>query len=129
MRKITLILILILFTSVVSAQEPERIKLTILERLTLGNLMPKETTFSNWKIFNKLRTELAPDEVEIKALDLKPTQSGGTTGNWDAVPEKEIAFGEMALTYFKNKLKQLDEAGKLTEAHLSLYEKFVLKEK
>ena len=124
MRKLTVVLILVMLVGMAVAQEPVKIKLTVMERLMVGNLIPKETSIAKWKIFNDLKDQLSLTEAEIKILDAKEAPNGGMTGNWDAVPEKEIAFGEVAENHIKDALKQLDAAEKITEQHLPLCEKF-----
>jgi len=128
-KRIAIVLCLILGTTLAMAEYvPFKVKLNILERLVLGNMLPKETSFANWKIFNDLKNELAPTEAELKAIDARPSADGGTLANWDAVPEKEITFGEVTEKIIVDALKKLDSESKLLPEHISLYKKFVLRE-
>jgi len=130
MRKMRILIAVLMLSVTVSAQYvPLKVSLTILERLVIGGMIPKETNFANWKIFNDLRNELAPTEDELKALDPKPNATGGTNANWEAIPEKEITFSETTERMITDALKELDSRSKLLPEHISVYKKFVLKEK
>ena len=127
-RMVILCLVLLGTTLAMAEYIPFKVKLNVLERLVLGNMLPKETSFVNWKIFNDLRGELAPTEAELKAIDAKEAPDGGTLANWDAVPEKEITFGEVAEKTIVDALKKLDSESKLLPEHITLYKKFVVRE-
>ena len=129
-KMITVILCLVLLTGIATAEYvPLTVNLTILERLVIGGLLPKETSFANWKIFNDLRIALAPTDAELKAINPQSSPEGGTLADWGAVPEKEITFGEVAENMIVEALKRLDSESKLLPEHISIYEKFVLREK
>jgi len=106
-----------------------KVKLDIKERIIVGMLLPKEASFAKWKIFNDLRNVLSPTEEEVKTINMKDLPEGGVTANWDAVPEKEIVFGEVAEKAVVDALKKLDAEEKLLPEHISLYEKFVIRKK
>ena len=126
-RAVSTLLISLFMVSVASAEyTPKVVKLNILERLVIGNMLPKEMSFAAWGIINALRNDLAPTEAEMKALDMKPNPDGeGVIANWDAVSEKEIVFGEIAENLIVDALKKLDSENKLMQEHLTVYEKFV----
>ena len=123
------VLILILLATVATAQEPLRLKLNMLWRFEYLSLLPEKASAVNWKIINELKMQLAPNDDELKLLDLKPTPEGGITGNWEAVQEKEIVFGETAERLIVDKLKELDQKGQLSQNQNLMYEKFVLQKK
>ena len=130
-NKTMIIVLMILFVAITATAEyiPFKVKLTVLERLVIGEMLPKEASFANWKIINDLKNQLAPTEEELKLIDPKPSPDGGTLANWDAVPEKEITFGEITEKIVVEALKNLDAESKLLPEHISLYEKFVVREK
>lgn len=125
-KSIAVVLLILLAGTVYAEYIPSKISLSMIERFTILSLLPEKASFADWKIINDLRNELAPNEAERKALDLKPTPDGGVTGNWDAVPDKEIGFGEVAISFVAEALKKLDGENNLSQEHISLYEKFVV---
>jgi len=122
-----LVVVLCLVASVVSAEYvPVKVELNLLERLVAGMLLPKETSFANWKILNDIKNQLALTEEETKLLDMQPAENGSVIANWDVVV-KEVTFGEVAEKWIVDALKELDRKEKLLPEQLSLYEKFIIK--
>ena len=99
-------------------------ELNILERFMLLQLLPKEGNFVTLKIVRDLQEVLAPTEEEFKELDIKHVD-GNTTWNEKGREEKEITIGEKASDIIIEALKKLDKESKVTENHISIYEKFV----
>jgi len=130
MKKRTLIIGLCLCLAMLAVAEyiPFKVKLNAMERIVVMSLLPKETNFSNWKIINDIKNQLALTEQEAVAINAAPTPEGGVSGNWGAVPEKEITFGEITEKMIVDALKKLDSESKLLPEHLSLYEKFVVRD-
>jgi len=129
LRLLTVIMMVSLFVGSVSAEYiPFVVKLNSLERLLSLSLLPSEGSYATWKVINDLRNELAFTSEELTKLDLQPAANGGVQGNWDAVPEKEITFGETTEKMIVDALTELDSNEKLTPEHLSLYQKFVIRE-
>jgi len=126
-KLIITILVLLLTLSVYAEYVPLKVKLNTLERFVVESLLPKETNFSNWKIINDLRGQLALSEEELVAINPQITEEG-LIAQWDAVPEKEIIFGEITEKMIVDALKKLDNDGKLLLEHLSLYEKFIIRD-
>ena len=110
-------------------------KLTIIERNILMSILPKEGNFITLKTVRQLREALSIQDGEdeeygiLKEGDKLPNgaviQKGQfrLTRNLDA--EKEIPFTKKGLEAVEAALKTLNAQNKLTEAHVSLYEKFV----
>ena len=119
-----------MLVSVVNAEYvPFKVKLNSLERLVVGSLLPKESSFANYKILNDLRIELSFTEKEIAKLNMKTAENGGVMAQWGAVEEKEIIFGATTEKIVIDALVKLDKQEKLLPEHISLYKKFVVKEK
>ena len=99
-------------------------ELTVKERLILMNLLPKEGNFLTLRLMRKLRETLSFDEEEHKIL--KFVQNGEQL-SWDFAADvvKDVEVGEVMLDVITNGLKDKDKEGKLTEDHITLYEKFV----
>ena len=98
-------------------------KLNILERITLIDLLPKEGNFQTLKSLRVLREELSFSEEENKDFEIKIE---GDSVTWkDQGQVKEIEIGEILHAIIANQLKELDRTEKLIEQHMSLYIKFV----
>ena len=128
-RKMTALILLIAVSMVLAEYVPFTVKLNVLERLVIGSLLPKETNFTVWKIVNDLKNEIAPTEAEMKAINIRPNPDGeGIIAEWDAVSEKEIVFGEVAEKLIVDALVKLDKENKLLPEHITLYQKFVIRD-
>ena len=134
-------------------------KLAILERVKLLEVLPKEGDILTLKILRKLRESLSFSEAELKTFDttyeyicpfrdklVRCTNNGyfpkqptcadhnilmEQTGQMNLkippealVAEKEVYMGPQAQKIASNALERLNNSGMLTEAHISLYEKF-----
>ena len=132
MKKSILIIGLVfimLFTLAKAEYVPFKVKLNVFERIVILSLLPTETNYTNWKIINDIKNELSLTEQEVVACEIQVLEDGsGMTGKWDAVPEKEITFGEVTEKIVVDALKKLDAEGKLLVEHISLYEKFVVRD-
>lgn len=102
-------------------------KLSVLERLVIQNILPQAANFTNLKLMRVAREALSFTDEENKALEFKPAEDGGGNIQWkpDVVAEREIVIGEVVTLMIVEALKKLDEDKQLTNEHFSLYEKFV----
>jgi len=99
-------------------------ELSVLERLVLLGILPKEGDFTTLKLVRKLRENLSFDEGEHEKL--KFVQDGDQVRwNETALEPKHVAIGEKMRDVIIGALKKLDDEKKLREEHFSLYEKFV----
>ena len=130
-------------------------QLSVLERLALLEVIPKEGDFVTLKLVRKLRESLSFSEAEVKEIDFNQnwkcpkcqkevsspdvpkcecgsymTATGSMT--WDTQKGekvlKEIHMGEKMMSMCITALKKLDNEKKLTESFFSLYEKFIKEE-
>jgi len=123
---LSILLIALMAFSLSAEYVPLKVSLTALERVVIGMLIPKEASYTTWKILNDLRIEIGFNEAELKTLDMKPNPEGeGVIANWGDVPEKEIVFGEVAEKIIIDALKKLDSESKLPAEYVSVYQKFV----
>uniref|UniRef100_A0A6M3XS10 Uncharacterized protein n=1 Tax=viral metagenome TaxID=1070528 RepID=A0A6M3XS10_9ZZZZ len=101
-------------------------ELTVKERLVLMGMLPKEGNFLTLRLMRKLREALSFNEEEHKQL--KFVQNGEQL-SWDftVVVVKDVEVGDVMLDVITKELKNKDKEGKLTEDHITLYEKFVEK--
>ena len=132
LKVMSLVLCLVLVLVIVGFAQVQgfKIKLNLFERLVVMSLLPAESNFITLKIIRDLQTVLAPTEEEYKLAGLKAAEGGGVNADdWNAVPEKEIVFGDIAKSIIVDALKKLDEAKQLKMEQFSVYEKFILEKK
>jgi len=101
-------------------------KLQVVDRITLLNILPEKGDFLTLKIVRKLREELSFSEDEIKILSLK---SDGGRVTWDQTKDsmKDVTIGERATDLIVETLKKLNEKKELNQQLFGLYEVFVEK--
>ena len=100
-------------------------ELSVFERITLLNILPKQRNFATLIILRKLREDLSFDEAENKALDFQIKKNGLVKWRTEADKPKEVEMGEKAFEIIVETLKRLDERELLTDQHYSLYCKFI----
>jgi len=100
--------------------------LNCLERIMILQLLLeyKEGNFITFKTLNGLKAKIGFTEKEISEFDLTE-KDGSFTWNKSGNVGTEIDITEMETKLIKDQLIKLDEKEKLTEMHLTLYEKFV----
>ena len=84
-------------------------------------ILPTEGSYITFKILSDLKARLAFNEKEIK--DFKIEEKDGRV-TWKKSVEKEIEVGEKAEELIKGALKKLDEAGKVNDQNVMLFEKW-----
>jgi len=101
-------------------------KLSVIERITLMQILPKEGSYLTFTILLELKSALSFNEKEFKEFGMvqKDTQI-----HWKKSVDKEIPIGEKAMDIIVSALQALDKAGKLTEQSFSLYDRFVKNDK
>ncbi len=103
-----------------------KIKLDVMERIVLFNILPKEGNFMTLKTLRQLKEEVGLDPKEIKEIKIKnDTEKGSVTWDTTKDPHKEIEINREAKKIIVDTLEKLDKDGKLNDQHISLYEKFV----
>ena len=99
-------------------------ELTVLERIILQELLPKESNYITFKILTDLRAELSFTEAEIKNYGINQ-EGGRVTWNSAKAQSKKVAIGETAMNIIVDALKKLDENNKINGDNIGLYEKFI----
>lgn len=129
-------------------------KLAVYERIIVLNILPSEGDFVTLKLVRNLKENLGFSDEELEALNFhneykcsecnaviikgsmelvgacpgcgKAMESTGKLfWNQDADKETEIDISKKANELIANKLQELSDQKKLTDAHYSLYEKFI----
>ena len=119
--------IVMLFASFVLAED-FKVNLNLFERLVLMGVLPQSGDFATLKIVVELNLMLGATDEEFVAAGLEPQPDGSTIARkgWDAVPEKEFAFKEAALSIIKGALQKLNDTKRLTMQQFRVYEKFMI---
>ena len=104
-------------------------KLSVVERIVLLNLLPKEGNFNTLKLIRVARESLSFNDIENQKLKFK--QNGDQVvwdvqGAIDIDAHFETEIGETANQLIVDELTKLDKEGKLTDETFSLYEKFMI---
>ena len=100
-------------------------RLTILERLLLLNVLPVEGNIMTIRIVHDLRKDLGLTEEELKKYNVREQDSQMV---WD--DEKytlDVPVGEKALDIIAEAISKREREGRLTEQFIPLYERFVEK--
>lgn len=99
-------------------------KLNVLNRLLLLNLLPKEGDITTLRIIRKLQEELSFSEEEHKALNFT---EDGTALNWTSSADvpKEVSIGVKASAIIVDVLEKRNAEKKLTAEFLPLYDLFI----
>lgn len=99
-------------------------KLNLIERLQLLQILPKEGDFVTLKIVRQLLEVVSVGEEDFKEFDIK---QDGDKLNWNSKgnEERELVIGEKATDIVVETLKKINSEKKLTNQMFSLYEKFI----
>ncbi len=102
--------------------------LTVLERLLLIDLLPKEGNHTNLKLIRVGKETLSFNDIENEKLNFVQNSDQVV---WDPIAaididaHTDIKLGEVVTGMIVKRLKSLDGEEKLKEEHFSLYEKFI----
>lgn len=100
-------------------------KLSVLERLVLLNVLPAQGTVTTIRIVSDLRKALSFSEAEHKKLKFNQLNDGTTRWEARSLKDKEIDIGSTAQSIISEALKELSVAEKMTADLLSVWDKFV----
>lgn len=99
-------------------------KLTVLERLVLLNILPKEGDLTTIRIVRELREVLSFSEAEHASLAFKPDGDGNMRWNAEADRDEDFIFQPRAYALIADTLEKLAKGEKMMEDYLSVYDKF-----
>ena len=99
-------------------------KLTVLERLLLLRLLPRQGNLTTLRIVRDMERELGFSEEEHAALQFVNSDDGSMSWDREADEEKDVEFGDVAYGLVRKGLSQLDKAEGLQMGHLTLCDKF-----
>lgn len=101
-------------------------KLSLLERITLLNMLPAKGTITTMRLVSELRKSLPPSAQEIEDWEIRE-MDGKIVWNSEKVDEVDFPMDRPTINLIASLLETLDNTGdgELTEAHVSLWDKFV----
>ena len=107
-----------------------KVKLSVLNRLSIVGLLPETGPIATLRINRELREELSCTEEEYKLCNFRPSPDGKMSWDDTAVPPKEFEFAkgsvrEVLAEEVKTKLREMEKAGTLKMELISLYEVLV----
>lgn len=98
--------------------------LTLNERFTIMDLVPKKAEYILLKQYRILKEKLSLKPEEIPQYEVKVDETG-ITYNKLLDKEKEVEFTSIELDIIRKELKILDEKRQLEDKHYSIYEKII----
>ena len=104
-------------------------QLSVMDRLTLLNVLPQQGNIKTLRSLRKLREQLAFTEKENKDLEVVYNEDEGKI-YWNMSKESpiDVEVGEVMRELISGELLKIDAKNELTEAHIGLYEEFVEKD-
>ncbi len=104
-------------------------ELTLLERISLPSVLPKEATYNELVINRDINLKVNPTQSEILKYKIESVALGSNSVGlkWDEAGTKvkfKIEFTKLELNAIILGLKKLDNEKKLTSDLVTLYEKF-----
>ena len=101
-------------------------ELSIEERLLLLMILPREGDITTIKIVRQLREALSFSEHEHELFGMMfQTEDGRVEWDQEKAVDVDIPFGPQAMKVIVEVLEKLNKDGKLSEHHISLYDKFI----
>lgn len=101
-------------------------KLNLIERFTLVDLIPKKSDYIMLKQYRNLREKLGLNPEEVKQFSVK-LQGENMTWDNSIDTSKEIKITEIEHDILSKEIRKLDESKILEEKHFTLYNKFINK--
>ena len=104
----------------------KKIKLTLLEKIIIPNILKKEGSFEEIIINKDIKNKILISQNEIKEFDIKTSNEGLSFNDKGFTEEFEIEFTDLELNNIKDCLKKLQEDKKITEELVDLYKKIII---
>jgi hypothetical protein len=98
--------------------------LSVLERLVLLKILPKEGDYATLKVLTNLRLSLSFSEDEMKDWGIVGDEATNRT-SWRVDGKTDIPIGEKATDIIVDALKRLNREKKLSVDDMTVYEKFI----
>ena len=98
-------------------------ELSVMERIHLLSLLPKEGNLVTLKIVRNLQSALSFDEKELKETGLVINKDNRY--EWKKEVSKDVEIGDKAKEVIKDTFAELDKNKKLNMQTIDLYERFL----
>jgi hypothetical protein len=98
-------------------------KLSVIDRVVIQQVLPIRSNFLNYKIITELRSELSFSEKEVVDFGMKTI---GNEISWERSEDKEVVIGETAMKIIHESFEKLDREGGITSENASTYMKFMI---
>ena len=102
-----------------------KVKLNVLERITMIGLLPKEENYLTYKMITDLKMKLSFSDDEYKKCGITVLPDGRVTWKNGKIT-KEIEIPDVIMVMVKAKLESIEKGKKINEDNVSLYERFIL---
>jgi hypothetical protein len=99
-------------------------KLNIVDRLLLLNILPTKGNILTLRLAREFSESLSFTEAEHKVLNFVETAGNVSWNNPKKEMLKEIHVGEVIVTLIKDELTKLSDSDSLEVQHIDLYNKF-----
>lgn len=103
-------------------------KLTILERLVLGNILPQRGNFTLMIAVKEIKDKVILTSEEIQKFNIIADDHGTRWSKEGESYEVDIEFGNTLSVIINEALQEKSKTNELTEEMISLYQKFVMSE-
>ena len=102
-----------------------KVKLNVLERITLRGILPKDENYLTYKMISDLKTNLSFSPAEWKKYGLETLPDG--RASWkNGLATKEVEIPDVIMVMVEAKLVFLEKDKKINDDNVSLYERFIL---
>ena len=102
-------------------------KLEVHERLALLELLPSKGSYAGLKALRKAREIISPNQEEREFFELK---HDGRQWSWNPAKASQRVLDapieQFVMETVREALAEMNANGEMTEAYMSLYEKFVI---
>lgn len=96
-------------------------RLSVLDRLVILNILPQEDNITTMRVVHDLRQQLSFTEAEHAALQFREVDRRMA---WQPIPDADIEIGPKAKAIIRGRLEQLNREKKLTSDHIGVWDKF-----
>jgi hypothetical protein len=98
-------------------------ELTVIERLAILNVLPKEGNFLTLRVIRGIVSKVGITSEEIKKFEIN---TEGEVASWNELGNVPLpfSFDDVELDIIRKQLKKLDSENKLVQEMFSTYEKF-----
>lgn len=98
--------------------------LTLLDRFAINQVLPTQSQTIEMRIVKEIRDRTFPNASERKQWEVRDAGEGNVSWNMKTNTETELTFSKIETSLITNRLRMLDEKGKITLDQLGIWDKF-----